>query len=360
MILNTSFVENAFFFYAQIPGQKPGEDKGTSDAAIIMDSAVEASRSIVKMFDEEWSILANGNSEIYKALVAVSLLVAAVLVAFWSIGWYQKIVNDGFFSTSIINEIIYPILIILLLSNNGALLANTSLLIRGFTIGVNDNILNMTRNGITLRAAVRAANANTAFIANVQAKIAECESKPEQTVDQSGQAIDTRQECKNRAIQQAKKDAEAYRKKKGLGFSLPNLKIWEIPGELANSAVQTALWVLLSGCEAAFQYIIQIAFLLNAYVAPIFLVLSLFPAGSRPIFTWLSAWLSLGLILVSYSIMVGLASSAVVNHSPTNPLFLPLLQGIFSPFLALGIGVGGGMSSFSGFTSIAKTVIKKI
>ena len=353
------FLSLSLSFVAQIPGQQPGQDKGTSDAAFIMDSAIGSSRAIVSVFDEEWKLLANGNSEIYKALVVVSLSIATILVAFWSVGWYQQIVNNGF-STAMINEVIYPIVIILMLSNNGALLANTSILFRDISNNLNDNILNITRNGITYREAIRATNFNKAFVANVQAKIAECESKPERNVDETGKVIDTRQQCKDRAIQQAKSDAKSYRQKKGLGFSPPNLKFWEIPGEMANSAVQTALWVVFTGCEAAFQYIVQIAFLLNAYVGPIFLVISLLPTGSRPIFAWLSGWLTLGLILVSYSIMVGLGASAVVNNPPTNPLFLPLLQGLFSPFLAIGIGIGGGMSSFSGFAAIARIIIKKI
>ena len=358
MISSFSFLLD-LSFVAQIPGQQPGEDKGTSDAAVIMDSAVDSSRAIVSIFDEEWKLLANGNSEIYKALVIISLSIAAILVAFWSIGWYQQIVNNGF-NTAVINEIIYPILVILMLSNNGALLANTSLLFRDISNGVNDNILNITRNGVTYREAIRATNFNRAFAANVQAKIAECETRPENDVDENGNTIDTRQKCKDRAIQEAKSDAKAYRQKKGLGFSPPDLKFWEIPGEMANSAVQTALWVVFTGCEAAFQYIVQIAFLLNAYVGPIFLAISLLPVGSRPIFAWLSGWLTLGLILASYSIMVGLGASAVVNHPPSNPLFLPLLQGLFSPFLAIGIGVSGGMSSFSGFAAVARIVIKKI
>lgn len=346
-------------FIAQIPGQKPGENKGTSDATVIIDSAVASSRAIVSIFDEEWKLLANGNSEIYKALVAISLSIATILVAFWSVGWYQQIVNNGF-STIVINEIIYPIIIILMLSNNGALLANASLLFRGISNGVNDSVLSITRNGVTYREAIRASNFNKAFIANVQAKIAECESKPEKTTDKNGKVIDTRQKCKERAIQQAKKDADNYRKEKGLGFSPPNLKFWEIPGEMANSAVQATLFLVFTGFEAAFQFIVQIAFLLNAYVAPVFLVMSLFPTGSRPIFTWLSGWLTLGLILVSYSIMVGLGASAVVNNPPTNPLFLPLLHGLFSPLLAIGIGIGGGISSLSGFAAITRIIIKKI
>ena len=346
-------------FLAQIPGQKPGEDTGTTDATFIIDNALKSSRNIVSVFDKEWEFLVNGDSEIYQTLVVVSLSIATILVAFWSVGWYQQIVNNGF-STTVINEIIYPIIIVLMLSNNGALLANTSLFFREISNGVNDKILSITRNGVTYREAIKATNFNEAFAASVQSKIAECESKPEKKVDGDGNVIDTRQQCKDRVIQQAKKDAETYRKKQGLDFTPPNLKFWEIPGVVANSAVQSALFIVFTACEIAFQFIVQIAFLLNAYIGPIFLVMSLFPSGSRPIFTWLSGWLTLGLILISYSIMVGLGASAVVNNAPSNPLFLPLLQGLFSPFLAIGIGVGGGMSSFSGFTMITRIILKKI
>ncbi|MHC5826076.1 MAG: hypothetical protein ACYT04_62045 [Nostoc sp.] len=95
----------------------------------------------------------------------------------------------------------------------------------------------------------------------------------------------------------------------------------------------------------------QLSFLLVAYVAPIFLVLSLLPFESKPLYAWLSGWLGLTLILISYSIIVGIVASAIVDKPSSNLLLMQLIQAIFSPLLAVAIGTGGGMSVFTAFTS---------
>lgn len=69
---------------------------------------------------------------------------------------------------------------------------------------------------------------------------------------------------------------------------------------------------------------------------------------------WLSGWLGLTLVLISYSITVGIIASAIVSKPSSNPLLLQLLQAIFSPLLAVAIGTGGGMAVFSAFTSGVK------
>ncbi|MBD2536384.1 hypothetical protein H6G97_46725 [Nostoc flagelliforme FACHB-838] len=127
--------------------------------------------------------------------------------------------------------------------------------------------------------------------------------------------------------------------------------LFDVGGELINNLVQGFIYVILSGLSAGFQYIIQLSFLLVAYVAPIFLALSLLPFESKPIYAWLSGWLGLTLVLVSYSIIVGVAASAIVNQPSTNPLLMQLIQAVFSPLLAVAIGTGGGMSVFTAFTS---------
>jgi hypothetical protein len=99
------------------------------------------------------------------------------------------------------------------------------------------------------------------------------------------------------------------------------------------------------------MYILQLSFLLVVYVAPIFLVLSLLPFGAKPIYGWLSGWLGLTLVLISYSIIVGIVAGSIVNQPSSNHLQMQLLQAIFSPILAVAIGTGGAMSVFKALTS---------
>ncbi|MBD2531911.1 hypothetical protein H6G97_20910 [Nostoc flagelliforme FACHB-838] len=314
---------------------------------------------VVSTFNQDWQDLVNGNSEIYKAVVAVSLLVAVILISFWSVGWYSEIANNGF-STDMINEIIYPLIVALMLGmNNGALLADTSLLFRSISISLNDRVLDITRNGITFREAIRNTNMDQAFILAAKAQIAECQKKPVKGVDDQGNETQPRKECIDKKTQEAKQAADKYRRDNGLPTSQNSWNPLDIAGETINSVVQGLSYIIFSGLQAAFQYVVQISFLLNAYIAPIFLVLSLLPVGAKPIYAWLSGWLALTLVLISYSIIVGIAASSIVNAPSTNPLFLQLVQAILSPLLAVAIGTGGGMALFSSFSSSAKLMFRR-
>lgn len=338
--------------------QSNPQDQGVTNADQIVQGALNGSRMVVASFDKDWQDFASGNSDIYTAVVKVCLLGAAIIVGFWSIGWYKEIAEHGF-DINVINEMIYPIIVIFMLGiNNGALLADTSLMFRGVSNSLNDKVLDITRNGVTLREAIRDTNMNQAFALAAKAKVEQCQQQPDTVVDENGKQIHPRKLCIDNATQDAKQKADDYRSKNQLP-ALPNS--WnplDVAGEAFNSVVQGLLYFIFSGLEAGFQYLIQVSFLINAYIGPIFLVLSMLPLGAKPIYAWMSGWLGLGLILISYSIIVGIAASSIVNTPDTNPLFLQLIEGILSPVLAIAIGMYGGTAIFSGFTSAAKLLIK--
>ncbi|QFS49741.1 hypothetical protein [Nostoc sphaeroides] len=75
---------------AQSTGQQPGQNTGTTNSGEIVDGAIDGADLIVKSFANDWAELASGTSSIYTAVVAVSMLVAVVLVSFASLGWYRK------------------------------------------------------------------------------------------------------------------------------------------------------------------------------------------------------------------------------------------------------------------------------
>ena len=343
---------------ATATNQQPGQDVGASDASTIVDGALNGSRLVVSSFNQDWQDFANGNSAVYTAIVAVCLLAAVVMVAFWSIGWYAEIVNYGF-TTNVVNEMIYPLIVALMLGvSHGALLADTSLMFRGVSNYMNDKVLDITRNGVTLREAIRDTNMNQAFQISVRAKIEQCQQETESITDTNGNVTYPRRDCITRETQDAKKQADNYREKNQLSSTPNSWNPLDVAGEAFNSAVQGLAFIIFSGLEAGFQFVLQVSFLLNAYIGPIFLVLSLLPLGAKPVYAWLSGWLALALTLVSYSIIVGIAASSIVNAPATNPLFLQLIEALLSPILAVAIGVGGGMALFSSFTSAAKLFFK--
>ncbi|QLE59749.1 hypothetical protein FD725_30250 (plasmid) [Nostoc sp. TCL26-01] len=307
---------------------------------------------MVNAFKQDWQDLATGQSPVYIAVVSVSMLMAIVLVSFWSLGWYRQISDEGF-SANVMSEMVFPLLVILMLSNNGAMLANTSLALRNVTVKINSSILSITRNGISFRDAIRSVNTEQSFLIALQTAIASCDKLEISKTDTEGKTTKPRQQCINKEIKKAQEEAQATKKSRGLGGSTVNLK-WnpiDITGELVNDAVQGIVFIILSGLAAGFQYIVQLSFLLVVYVAPIFLVLSLLPVSAKPIYAWFSGWLGLTLVLISYSVIVGIVAGSIASQPSTNLLLTQLLQAIFSPILAVAIGTGGGMSVFTAFTN---------
>lgn len=336
--------------FAESTGQQPGQNTGVTISGEIVDGAINAADIIYKSFENDWAELASGTSSIYIAVVAVSMLVAVVLVSFASLGWYRKFAEEGF-SYDFVSEMVFPLLVILMLTNNGFLLANTTIALKDVSATLNRSILSITRNGVKLKDAIRNVNADQSFVLATQTALAKCEKLKDSEIDSNGNTTSPRQTCIKKIIEKAQLEAQSARKKRGMSSGSGSWNPLDIGGELVNSAIQGFVYVILSGLSAGFQYIVQLSFLLVAYVAPIFLALSLLPFESKPLYAWLSGWLGLTLILISYSIIVGIVASAIVDKPSSNPLLMQLIQAIFSPLLAVAIGTGGGMSVFTAFTS---------
>ncbi|WZF22054.1 hypothetical protein WKK05_40555 (plasmid) [Nostoc sp. UHCC 0302] len=321
----------------------------------VVNGAIDGSRIVTSAFDKDWDLLASGNNSVYRAIVNVSMLGAVVFVSFWALQWYEQFMEEGF-SPGFVREVAFPLIVILLLSNNGAMLAASSLALRNVSNNLNSQVLSITRGDVSLKNAIRGANIDQSFILAAQAQLSQCEKLQEKATDPNGLETYPKQECQQKIVKDAEDQANSYKQEKGIQAK-SKWNILDIIGGVINYIVQGMSYIIFSGLSAAFQFVVQFSFLLTAYMAPIFLVLSILPLGAKPIFAWLSGWLALALIMMSNSILVGVAASAFVETPTNNPMLLQLIQAIFSPILSVAMGAGGGMALFTGFTSAAKFTI---
>jgi hypothetical protein len=350
-----------------------------TNASSIGEAAQTAGRLAFEAFNANWVELTSGKSQIYFATVKTSLAVATTLIAFWAVPFINTIIHEGY-SDKTIEELIYPLVVVFMLAvNNGYLLSSTSLFFRNTTNYVNSQILETTINGIKIEQAIRQSNLNQAFKQILSEKVVECRLQPSnssfydiQDGEQRGQSskgqennqnVDSQTVCIENAIKDVVQAAEEYNAKNQASSNfniVDELKkavrggaeaIAKIPAQYVNSYVQGALLVIFPTLQMGFVFLIEIASLLNAYVAPIFVALSLIPGQGKLIYVWLSGWLALALVKVSYTIIIGIATSSIVNVEDTNPLLLPLILGVLSPILALAIASGGGMALFNGLSS---------
>lgn len=333
-------------------------NSGISDGGEILDRATKASVAVVDAFHSDWQALVDGNNPIYLAIVNVCLLIASVLVAFWGVGLFREISDKGF-SLNVIDDMFWPLLVCIMLGiSKGALLADTSYLFYGTANYLNDKVLSISRGGVTFREAIMSANVNQALAQTLKVKTIECQKLPYTSTDEKGNNINPRQQCIEIESQKAKKQVDWYREQ----YQIPDTQSLlinqaAVVDDTINSAVQGTLYVVLTGLESMFQALMQNLFLLTAYSGPIFLVLSLFPGGSKAIYGWFSGWLFCGLWLVCFSIIIGNTATGIAIYSQSDPMFLLLMQGLGAPILAGGLAAFGSIALFFGLSSAARTLV---
>lgn len=348
---------NKFYLLAQIINIP-------TSAVEIGETAKIGGKTAYQAFNGNWVELANGRSYIFIATNKVALGFATILVTVWAVPFFNTIIKEGY-SEKTINQVIYPLIVVLMLAvNNGSLLANTSLLFRNTIEYVDVQIQSKTIRGIAIEQAIKQSDLNSAYRQILSQKISDCNSQS--SMEKNPNGIDLQTACMSNAVNEVVKSAEDYKaRNQATNYILKivdDLKkvvfggaeaVAKLPGQYINSSVQKVLLVIFGTMKIAFVFLIEIASLINAYIAPIFVALSLIPGQGKLIHAWLSGWLGLGLIKVSYTLIIGIATTSIVNADDTDPLLLPLLLGVLSPILALAIASGGGVALFNGLAGVA-------
>lgn len=317
----------------------------------IIKSAQFLTQTVNNGFQGAWVELASGSSHIYLVIVQIALAFATVFTAFWSVSFFNTLSHEGFTQRTI--EQLAPTLIIVLMLGlgQGAIPAGISQALHNAIERTDNLILTQTINGIEIGQGIQAANSNQALQQVLTGKVQACQLLPNSDKD-NGQ--DSQSECIREAVKDVTKVAQETKNNNGSGdwFKI-DLDLKQIAVQPFNEVILAVLEILLSAFQMGFVFLIQICAILNAYTAPLFLALSLLPGQVKLIHAWLSGWLALGLVKISYTIIVGLATSVIVNTEQGNVLLLPILQGLLSPILALGIASGGGLALFNGLAGVA-------
>lgn len=96
--------------------------------------------------------------------------------------------------------------------------------------------------------------------------------------------------------------------------------------------------------NGAYQWAIELTFLLTALLGPLAVGGSLLPFGAKPIFAWLTGFFSVGMAKLSFNIITGFAGQLMATSRASQPMFFLFTIAIFAPFLASGIAAGGGLA----------------
>lgn len=330
-----------------------------ADTQNIAKQSQVTAQKVASYFNDGWSEIINHQSHIYNATVSASLLLATIFVCFWAVPWVKTAVQEGY-STKTIDELLPPLIVIFALAvNQGVLPATVGLVMRNTTNYIDAQILQETFNGIKVEEAIRKVNMNEAHRQMLWEKYDQCRQLSKS--DKNEQGVGLQDACIEEAIREVNKEFEKFQEgEEGLKFD-GNIGAMVTKAVKAfNSEIENLIRIFLAAFQAAFVLLIEIVAILNVYISPLFFALSLLPGQIRLIHAWFAGWLSLGLMKVSFTIIVGISATAVAKNNSDSLLWLPILQAIFSPILAVAIAAGGGIALFNGLGSIGSGGIRAV
>lgn len=327
----------------------------------ILENAAAGSQLIAEGFDKLWEQTLNGG--LYAALMKVAQLFALATLTFYMVDLAKSWINQE--DMKALSSWMWPILIIGLMANNGALLKSGTLSARNYINQINNDILSYTAAGANLETAYNRAIGNMQLKNEVGREMERCRSM-------GGSSQDAIECLKSAEVKLREKTPQLFKN------NPPPSSSWEwnpldvltsTASAIANTIdpsgtvtkVGAAVWdtamggigdvvtsfvtVILLALNNAYQWCVEFALLLTALLGPIAVGASLLPFGQKAIFAWLSAIMGVGIAKLSFNIMVGLCAQLVSNAKENQPMIFLLFVGLLSPLLASALGAGGGMAA---------------
>lgn len=306
---------------------------GEAASKITQDSAA-ASEAIATAMDGLWNDVLTGG--LYAAIARLGIFFAVGTLLIFMVQWTKQMVDGD--SSKAFTDIIWPIVVIFLLANNGAVLALGTRGLREIINQTNQTLLTSTSNSIRLQEAYQQVMQQTGAESAVRGLIQQCNA----VADPQQQT-----ECLDNAARQAEEIAAQTNGKKEGWF--PDFGLSEF---LSTNVFQLAVrgWLIAFGI--AFQWLIEISLLLTALFGPLAIGGSLLPVGQKAIFAWLVGFFSVGMVKLSFNIISGLVATLVLNADANDPLIFAFATGLLAPILSLAIATGGGMTVFNSLSTV--------
>lgn len=333
--------------------------------------AVEKSQRLSESWDRIWERsfhldlpggggdVAIAGSWLFGKLCAMGFWVALCCVIFYGFSQYKYWVEGNY--VQYILSLFTPVLVSVLLANNGALAVGGFELLRDVGNLFKERILTGSLQGINLQSAFRLANASYGFKMAFNTQLQQCMSY-------SG---DIQQACINNLVGQAEAMKEWLLKESirsryegnPLESVIPGLsqlfdpQFWEALGRETNpmntlsNVTEGPIFSFLKSLEQSYQHLLEISLILMGFALPPAIGCLLLPDGYQVIIGWISGFIALIIANLSYNGIVGLMSVATILGDPDDPLPFATLLGLYAPILASALAAGGGTAIWAGVST---------
>ncbi|MBF2005378.1 MAG: hypothetical protein IGS49_07900 [Chlorogloeopsis fritschii C42_A2020_084] len=333
----------------------------------ILDNGVTTAQSIAESWDKQWiDLLQNNSSEnLYAALTNLGIFFAVGTLLFFMVQWLRDVIHEDY--SRPLSALIWPFIVVLLLTNtgNGSVLANLTLGVRNFLNTVNQQVVN---------TADANQNYQQALNMGVAEEVAGSALRPCQSLTGEQQ-----NQCFARAREKIEILWQEYRNLYGDKTWINRLenKVNQIAfgtgsvsentfNSLLGSTVQTSIKNFLVSLQYAFQNLIEATMLLIAALGPLAVGGSLLPIAGKPIFAWLTGFLSLAIAKISFNIIAVLTATVIVNGPGENAsadpdlMWFMIFMGILAPILSLLLAGAGGFAVFNAVSNTTSWTRERI
>jgi hypothetical protein len=340
--------------------------------------------TIPKAFNELWDIAMKG--AMYTLVCNIGLTIAIFAVGFWCVKFY-KVLQEGSLQPAV-NEMVFPVILIILLSNGGANMRDLTLGTRNIMDGVNRSVNLVINAEVDFRTALEVLGDSSLLMNKIGLSLDQCKKKV---------ALDEFELCMvtQGTIMKAFTQTFTDKWKRNNGSKWrTQLNDWETyytqaatnpfkvtkPSDLTNqngntpatntgtaapnTGAATSQPVSLStitgyddtadlrrailSFRTAFLYIVEVMMIVTGLVGPIFLALSMFPVGTKPLIAWGTSFLSLGFCKICFSLVSGLSAVAMIYSGPNvDMLVVSVVLGLLAPVIAFSIASGSGIAALT-------------
>ncbi len=304
-------------------------------AARISQEGAEASAAITEAMNGLWNDVLGGS--LYAAIAKLGVFFAIGTLIIFIVQWFKALVDGDY--PQAFSEIIWPLIVIVLLSNQAQLLATCTLQLRNVINTVNQTVLTSTAGSLTMEQAYYQVTQQIGNEDVARSLLSQCAgiADPQQ-----------QEECLRNAVRQSQELTQNQQDSNFLTVDLGKPIV-----EAIQNTLQTSIKGWLIAFSIAFQWIVEISFLLTALLGPLAVGGSLLPVGQKAIFAWLTGFFSVGMVKLSFNIIVGLVATLVArSNTENNSMIFAFATGLLAPILSLVLAAGGGMAVFNSLSSL--------
>lgn len=308
--------------------------------------------------DELWQDYIGGSHPIWTNINLISGLIAFVCFGCLLLVILKKAEsNDNFLSE--IDRLFVAIVIIIMLMNNGQLVAESAKVMRSLVVGIDRSV------------AVSLAGSNKL---SQEFRDLLGETKARQVLNDANKAcgefltIDNEKyiDCMEAIFQKEEDALVANNGNQGFINRLQEFAIGIKDGTLeagqylATTVVFSEDRIKLYLAGIAFSLSADIAMFVTALFGPIAIASSLIPVGQKAVYGWITSFYSIGATKVSYTLIVGLMADILTTSNGIGDYLLAFMLGKVVPIVAIALGVGSGVMFFSTLSGIGLNATSNI